>query len=75
MTHTLDQAAYWKMRALLAECQRCAVVATSARDIFQVAEQRQTAYLKELGINPKAPSWTMDDDTCTVTTADEKAAL
>jgi hypothetical protein len=70
MTHTLDAAVYWKVRTFFSETQRLAAVAVAARDAVKTAEQRQTALLRELGIDPQATAWQLDDDTCTITTPD-----
>jgi hypothetical protein len=67
---TLDAAAYWKLRATLSEAQRCLVVAEAARAALQAATRTQTALLAEMGIDPSAPSWTLDDDSLTITTPD-----
>ena len=70
MTRTLDAAAYWKLRAICAESQRCAAVAVAAREAMVAADKKQTALLVELGLDPKAPTFTLDDDTFTVTVPD-----
>jgi hypothetical protein len=70
MKTPLDAAAYWKLRAYLAETQSRLVAAGAARDALQNAQQKQDALLRELGLDPKSPSWALDDDTLTVTTPD-----
>ena len=69
-TRTLDAAVYWKLRWIFSETQRALVSAAAARDSMTVAQQRQDAYLRELGLDPKAASWALDDDACTVTLPD-----
>ena len=70
MKRTLEPAAFWKLRALLADTQRAAAVALSARETLLIAQQRQSAYLTEIGLDPKAASWEVDDEACTVTVPD-----
>jgi hypothetical protein len=67
MIKTLDAAAYWKLRARFADAQRCAVAALAAREALTAAQAAQTACLREVGLDPSAASWTLDDDTLTVT--------
>jgi hypothetical protein len=67
MTRTLEPAAYWKLRARCSEAQRCEVLALQARTALAAAHQQQTAALTELGLDPTAPSFVLDDDTLTIT--------
>jgi hypothetical protein len=67
MTKTLEPAAYWKLRARCSEAQRCEVLAVQARAALATAHQQQTAALTELGLDPTAPTFTLDDDTLTIT--------
>lgn len=67
---TLDAATYWKLRFTIAEAQRCLVEATVARNALQIAQAHRDALMREAGLDPKAASWTLDDDTLTVTTPD-----
>ncbi len=70
MTRTLDAADYWKLRAICSEAQRCELLAVHARNDLAVALKKQTAALADLGIDPAAPSFTLDDETLTVTIPD-----
>lgn len=72
MKRTLDPAVYWHLRYVFSDTQRCTVTATAARDALRAAEQLQSTLLQELGIDPKAPTWLLDDDTCTITTPDQQ---
>ena len=65
MTRTLEAAAYWHLRARCSEAQRCEVLALQARTALATAHQQQTAVLTELGA--AAPTFTLDDDTLTIT--------
>jgi hypothetical protein len=67
MTRTLEAAAYWKLRARCSEAQRCEVLALQARTALATAHQQQTAALTELGLDPTAPTFTLDDDTLSIT--------
>jgi len=64
MTYTLEPTQYWKLRALVSENQRFAAAAT-------LAQQKQDALVAILGaqygFNPKVPSFSMDDEACTLT--------
>jgi hypothetical protein len=70
MTRTLEAAAYWKLRARCAETQRCEVVAMQARAALVTAQQQQAAALTELGLVPLMPTFSLDDDTRTITVPD-----
>jgi hypothetical protein len=70
MTRTLDAAAFWKLRAICADAQRWAVAAAAARDALLAADQRQAAYLREIGIDPKTPTFQLDEEALTVTIPD-----
>jgi hypothetical protein len=67
MTRTLEPAAYWKLRARCSEAQRCELLALQARTALATAHQQQTAALTELGLDPTLPSFSLDDDTLTIT--------
>ena len=73
MTCTLDAAKYWRLRAICSEAQRCELLAVHARNDLAVALKKQTAALADLGIDPAAPSFTLDDDACTITIPDAPA--
>jgi hypothetical protein len=66
-TRTLEPAAYWKLRAWCSEVQRCEVLARQARADLATAHKQQTAVLTELSLDPTAPTFTLDDDTLTIT--------
>jgi hypothetical protein len=63
----LEAAAYWKLRALCSDTQRCEVLARQARDALAIAQAKQTAALTACGIDAQIPTFTLDDDTCTIT--------
>jgi hypothetical protein len=67
MTRTLEAADYWRLRAICSEAQRCELLALHARQEFTTAHKKQTAALVELGLDGSAPSFSLDDDTLTVT--------
>jgi hypothetical protein len=67
MTRTLEAAAYWRLRAICSEAQRCELLALQARAEFATAHKKQTAALVELGLDGSAPSFSLDDDTLTIT--------
>jgi hypothetical protein len=67
MTRTLEAADYWRLRAICSEAQRCELLALHARQEFATAHKKQTAALVELGLDPAAPSFSLDDDTLTIT--------
>lgn len=73
MTRTLDAADYWKLRALCSDAQRCETLALQARDALTIARQKQAAALTALGLDPKLPSFTLDDEPCTITVPDVAA--
>jgi hypothetical protein len=64
---TLEPAAYWKLRAICTDAQRAAEAAQHARDAMVTAQQKQRAALTDLGLDPAAQSFVLDDDTLTVT--------
>jgi hypothetical protein len=70
MTRTLDADAYWKLRALCSDAQRCELVAVHARADLATAHKKQTAALAALGLDPQAPTFTLDDDTLSITVPD-----
>jgi hypothetical protein len=70
MTRTLEAGAYWKLRAICSEAQRAELVAAQARDGLAAAYKKQTAALEALGLDPTAPTFTLDDDTLTITVPD-----
>jgi hypothetical protein len=70
MTATLDAAGYWKLRAICAEAQRCEVLALQARADLARAHKQQEATLVALGLDPKMPTFSLDDDTLTITVPD-----
>jgi len=74
MIKTLDAAAYWKLRALCSEAQRAELVAVHARADLATAHQKQTAALRELALDPAAPTFRLDDDTLTITMPDTAPA-
>jgi hypothetical protein len=67
MIRTLEAAAYWKLRALCSEAQRLELVAVHARETLAAALKKQTDALAALELDPRLPSFTLDDDTCTIT--------
>ena len=67
MTRTLEAAVYWKVRALCADTQRCEVLAVQARAALTAAHSKQTAALVEVGLDAQTPTFTLDDETCTIT--------
>jgi hypothetical protein len=67
LTRTLDAADYWKLRAVCSEAQKCEALAYQAREAFAAAYKKQTATLAALGLDPKAPTFTLDDDALTIT--------
>jgi hypothetical protein len=69
-TRTLDAADYWKLRAICSEAQRCELIARQARVELAAAAQKQTAVLIDLGLDAAAPTFTLDDDTLTITVPD-----
>ena len=70
MTKTIEPAAYWKLRAICSDAQRAELVAVHARADLATARQKQAGALRELGIDPAAPTFSLDDDTLTVTVPD-----
>jgi hypothetical protein len=70
VTRTLEAVDYWKLRAVCSEAQRAELVAVQARDAFAAASKKQTAALEALGLDPKTPSFSLDDDTLTITVPD-----
>lgn len=73
MTRTLDAADYWKLRAICSEAQRCELIVLTARDTLASAHKKQTDVLTALGLDAKAPSFTLDDDTLTITVPEAPA--
>jgi hypothetical protein len=67
MTRTLEAADYWKLRAICSEAARCEVIALQARNELVAAHKKQEAALAALGLDPKAPTFTLDDDALAVT--------
>jgi hypothetical protein len=67
MTRTLEAADYWRLRAICSEAQRCELLALQARAELATATKKQTAALVELGLDASAPSFSLDDDTLTIT--------
>ncbi len=67
MKHELGPAAYWKLRAICTDAQRATEAAQYAREAMVAAQQKQRAALTDLGLDPAAQSFLLDDDTLTVT--------
>jgi hypothetical protein len=67
MTRTLEAADYWRLRAICSEAQRCELLALQARAELATAQKKQTAALVALGLDASAPSFSLDDDTLTIT--------
>ena len=70
MTRTLAAADYWHLRAVCSEAQRGELVARQARAELAAALKTQAAALAALGLDPAAPTFTLDDDTLTITVPD-----
>jgi hypothetical protein len=70
MTRTLEAADYWRLRAICSEAQRCELLALQARAELATAHKKQTAALVELGLDASAPSFSLDDETLTLTVPD-----
>jgi hypothetical protein len=70
MTRTLDPVDYWKLRAICSEASLCEVRALQARADLATAQKKQDAQLAALGLDPHAPTFTLDDDTLTITVPD-----
>jgi hypothetical protein len=70
VTRTLEAADYWKLRARCSEAQRCEALALQARDALAAAYKQQAVALEALGLDPKAPTFTLDDDALTITVPD-----
>ena len=70
MTRTLEAADYWKLRALCSEAIRCDLIARQALADRATAQQKQDAALTALGLEARTPTFTLDDDTLTITVPD-----
>ena len=70
MTRTLEPVDYWRLRAICSEAQRCEVLALQARADLAAAHKKQNTILAALGFDPAAPTFTLDDDTLTITVPD-----
>jgi hypothetical protein len=70
VTRTLEAAAYWKLRALCSEAQRCEGLALQARAALVIAQQKQAAALTALDLDPQMPTFSLDDDTLAITVPD-----
>lgn len=72
--HVLEAADFWKLRTLCAEQDRYAQQAILARDALVAAQRKQQACVATLaaryGFDAQAPSFTLDDDTLTLTVPD-----
>ncbi len=74
MKHTLDPAPYWRLRAICTDAQRAAETAQHAHEVFVLAQHKQRAALTDLGFDPTAQAFTLDDDTLSVTFAEAPPA-
>jgi hypothetical protein len=70
MTRTLEPVDYWKLRAICSEATLCEMRALQARADLATANKKQDTQLAALGLDPKAPTFTLDDDTLTITVPD-----
>ena len=70
MTKTLEPVEYWKLRAICSEASLCEVRALQVRAELATAHKKQNAQLAALGLDPQAPTFTLDDDTLTITVPD-----
>jgi hypothetical protein len=70
VTRTLDAVDYWKLRAICSEASLCEARALHARDALATAHAKQNTQLAALGFDPKAPTFTLDDETLTITVPD-----
>jgi hypothetical protein len=73
LTRTLAAADYWRLRAIGSEAQRCELLTLQARAELAAAQKKLTAALAALDL-PAAPSFTLDDDTLTITVPDAGAS-
>ena len=67
MTKTLEAVDYWKLRAICSEAVLCETRALQARADLVTAYKKQNAQLAALGLDANAPTFTLDDDTLTIT--------
>ena len=67
MTRTLDAVDYWKLCAICSEASLCEALARQARDALATAHEKQNAQLDALGLDSKAPTFSLDDKTLTIT--------
>jgi hypothetical protein len=67
MTRTLEPVDYWKLRAICSEAVLCETRALQARADLATAHKKQNAQLAALGFDPTMPTFTLDDDTLTIT--------
>jgi hypothetical protein len=74
VTKTLEPVDYWKLRAICAEASRCEIIALQARNDLTTAHKKQNAALTALGLDPTAPTFTLDDDTLTITFPETREA-
>jgi hypothetical protein len=74
MTHTFEPVVYWKLRALCTETQRCAMLAQHAQESLLAANGKQVALLTELGLDPKTPNFTLNDEMFTLTIPEPNGA-
>lgn len=62
MKKVLDPIVYWKLRAICSDAQRNYAVAVQAQDALTVAQKKQKDMLVELGFNPDAQNFRLNDD-------------
>ena len=74
MTKTLEPVDYWKLRAICSEASLCEVRALQARADLATAHKKQNAQLEALGLDAQAPTFSLDDDTLTITIPDAPEA-
>jgi hypothetical protein len=66
MTHTLEAATYWRLRAICSEASLCEVRALQARADLATATKKRIETLTALGFDAAAPTFTLDDDALTI---------
>jgi hypothetical protein len=72
MKTVLDPVDYWRLRAKCSDAQRATAVAMQAREAMVTATKVQAAALTALGFDPNLPTFSLDDDTCTIDLPDGK---
>lgn len=67
MNRVLDPIVYWKLRAICADAQKSYVLVIQSQEALITNQKKQKAMLAELGFDPDAQNFQLNDDKLEIT--------